>query len=54
MSAFLPLTKRFFAPDRQCYGEGGPLDVRAKELLGLVASRVLRGDDCVSCVGKPD
>jgi AhpD family alkylhydroperoxidase len=42
------LTKRFFALDRQCYGEGGKLDVRTKELLGLVASLVLRCDDCVS------
>jgi AhpD family alkylhydroperoxidase len=42
------LTRRFFALDRQCYGEGGHLDVRTKELLGLVASLVLRCDDCVS------
>lgn len=42
------LTKRFFALDRQCYGEGGHLDVRTKEMLGLVASLVLRCDDCVS------
>jgi AhpD family alkylhydroperoxidase len=42
------VTRRFFALDRQCYGEGGRLDVRTKELLGLVASLVLRCDDCVS------
>jgi AhpD family alkylhydroperoxidase len=42
------VTRRFFALDRQCYGEGGHLDVRTKELLGLVASLVLRCDDCVS------
>ncbi len=42
------LTKRFFALDRQCYGEGGHLDVRTKEMLGLVASLVLRCDDCIS------
>lgn len=41
------LAKRFFALDRQCYAEGR-LDVRTKELLGLVASLVLRCDDCVS------
>lgn len=42
------VTKRFFALDRQCYGGDGHLDVRTKELLGLVASLVLRCDDCVS------
>ncbi|MCB1600469.1 MAG: carboxymuconolactone decarboxylase family protein [Xanthomonadales bacterium] len=42
------VARRFFALDRQCYGEGGHLDVRTKELLGLVASLVLRCDDCVS------
>lgn len=41
------LAKRFFALDRQCYADGH-LDVRTKELLGLVASLVLRCDDCVS------
>ncbi len=42
------VTKRFFALDRQCYGGEGHLDVRTKEMLGLVASLVLRCDDCVS------
>lgn len=41
------VVKRFFALDKQLYGEGR-LDVRTKELLGLVASLVLRCDDCVS------
>ncbi|MCC6752679.1 MAG: carboxymuconolactone decarboxylase family protein [Saprospiraceae bacterium] len=39
--------KRFFALDQQMYREGA-LDVRTKELLGLVASMVLRCDDCIS------
>ena len=39
--------KRFFALDSRCY-EPGALDVRTKELLGLVASMVLRCDDCIS------
>ncbi len=38
--------RRFFALDTQCYKDGA-LDVRTKELLGLVASLVLRCDDCV-------
>lgn len=47
--------KRFFALDTQAY-EDGALDKRTKELLGLVASIVLRCDDCVTyhikqCVG---
>ena len=42
------LTKRFFSLDRQCYSDGPHLDVRTKEMLGLVASLVLRCDDCVS------
>ncbi len=41
------VVRRFFALDTQCYREGA-LDVRTKELLGLVASLVLRCDDCVS------
>ncbi|GMU44394.1 MAG: alkyl hydroperoxide reductase AhpD [Lysobacterales bacterium] len=41
------LARRFFALDRQCYADGH-LDLRTKELLGLVASLVLRCDDCVS------
>jgi AhpD family alkylhydroperoxidase len=39
--------KRFFALDGRVYEEGA-LDTRTKELLGLVASLVLRCDDCVS------
>ncbi|HET6679913.1 MAG TPA: carboxymuconolactone decarboxylase family protein [Gemmatimonadaceae bacterium] len=38
---------RFFALDTRTY-EAGALDVRTKELLGLVASMVLRCDDCVT------
>ena len=39
--------KRFFALDTQAY-ENGALDRRTKELLGLVASIVLRCDDCIT------
>ena len=39
--------RRFFALDSRVY-EYGALDTRTKELLGLVASLVLRCDDCVS------
>jgi AhpD family alkylhydroperoxidase len=39
--------KRFFSVDALTY-EPGALDVKAKEMLGLVASMVLRCDDCVS------
>ncbi len=39
--------KRFFALDHQAY-EPGALPTKTKELLGLVASTVLRGDDCVT------
>ena len=39
--------KRFFALDSRCY-EPGALDVKTKELLGLVASMVLRCDDCIT------
>ena len=38
---------RFFALDGRAY-EAGALDVKTKELLGLVASLVLRCDDCVT------
>ena len=37
---------RFFALDKTTY-EAGALDVKTKELLGLVASMVLRCDDCI-------
>jgi AhpD family alkylhydroperoxidase len=39
--------RRFFALDARAY-DAGALDTRTKELLGLVASLVLRCDDCVS------
>ena len=39
-------TKRFLNLDAKAY-EAGALDARSKELLGLVASLVLRCDDCV-------
>jgi AhpD family alkylhydroperoxidase len=38
--------KRFFSLDTSAYREGA-LPVRTKEMLGLVASVVLRCDDCV-------
>ncbi|KFN41180.1 carboxymuconolactone decarboxylase family protein [Arenimonas oryziterrae] len=41
------VVKRFFALDTQTYKDGA-LDVKTKELLGLVASMVLRCDDCIS------
>ena len=41
------VVRRFFALDTQTYKEGA-LDVKTKELLGLVASMVLRCDDCIS------
>lgn len=39
--------KRFFALDTRAY-EAGALPVKTKELMGLVASLVLRCDDCVT------
>jgi len=39
--------RRFFALDTQTY-KAGALDVKTKEMLGLVASLVLRCDDCIS------
>ncbi|HEY0969526.1 MAG TPA: carboxymuconolactone decarboxylase family protein [Gemmatimonadales bacterium] len=38
---------RFFNLDGRAY-EAGALDVKSKELMGLVASLVLRCDDCVT------
>ena len=38
--------KRFFNLDTAAY-KNGALDAKTKELLGLVASMVLRCDDCV-------
>src|ERR1051326_1664409 len=51
--------KRFFALDSACYRDAtadGGLDAKTKELLGLVASTVLRCNDCIAyhcdqCVG---
>ncbi len=40
------LTKRFFSLDKQAYGDGA-LPSDTKELLGLVASMVLRCNDCI-------
>ncbi|MEM4703744.1 MAG: carboxymuconolactone decarboxylase family protein [Candidatus Bathyarchaeia archaeon] len=39
--------KRFFALDSRAY-EKGALDVKTKELMGLVASTVLRCNDCIT------
>lgn len=39
--------KRFFNLDTNAYAEGA-LPVKTKELLGLVASMVLRCDDCIA------
>jgi AhpD family alkylhydroperoxidase len=38
--------KRFFSLDHQTYSDGA-LSLKTKELLGLVASMVLRCDDCI-------
>jgi AhpD family alkylhydroperoxidase len=38
--------KRFFSLDNQAY-QSGALSEKTKELLGLVASMVLRCDDCI-------
>ena len=38
---------RFFALDVRAF-EDGALDARTKEMLGLVASMVLRCDECIS------
>jgi AhpD family alkylhydroperoxidase len=40
-------TKRFFSLDSQVYRDG-VLSRKTKEMLGLVASIVLRCDDCIS------
>jgi AhpD family alkylhydroperoxidase len=39
--------KRFFALDTHAY-EKGALDTKTKEMLGLVASMVLRCNDCIA------
>ena len=41
------VVRRVFALDTQTY-QAGALDVKTKELCGLVASMVLRCDDCIS------
>ena len=41
------VVRRFFALDTQTY-QAGALDAKTKELCGLVASMVLRCDDCIS------
>ena len=41
------VVRRFFALDTQTY-KPGVLDQKTKEMLGLVASMVLRCDDCIS------
>ena len=40
------IIKRIFNLDTNAFSEGA-LDVKTKELLGLVASTVLRCDDCI-------
>lgn len=40
------IIKRIFNLDTNAFAEGA-LDIKTKELLGLVASAVLRCDDCV-------
>ena len=40
------IMKRLFNLDTNTYAEG-ELDVKTKEMLGLVASMVLRCDDCI-------
>lgn len=47
LAAGTQTTQRFFNLDAAAYREGA-LDVPTKELLGLVASLVLRCDDCIS------
>jgi AhpD family alkylhydroperoxidase len=39
--------KRIYSVDSLAYGEDGALPRQTRELLGLVASLVLRCDDCV-------
>jgi AhpD family alkylhydroperoxidase len=39
--------KRFFALDSRAY-EKGVLEVKTKEMMGLVASTVLRCNDCIT------
>ncbi|MFM2206327.1 MAG: hypothetical protein RL213_302 [Bacteroidota bacterium] len=46
MAADNLVIKRLFNLDTNTY-EAGALDVKTKEMLGLVASMVLRCDDCI-------
>jgi len=46
LGASSKILKRIYSVDSQAY-KAGALDVPTKELLGLVASAVLRCDDCV-------
>jgi AhpD family alkylhydroperoxidase len=39
--------KTFFGLDAKTYEAGGALDKKQKELLGFIASLVLRCDDCI-------
>lgn len=41
------ITKRFFSLDSAAY-QAGALDTKTKELLGLIASAVLRCNDCIA------
>lgn len=41
------VVRRFFALDTQTY-KAGAIDLKTKEMLGLVASMVLRCDDCIA------
>jgi AhpD family alkylhydroperoxidase len=41
------VTRRFFSLDGKTYQDGA-LSAKTKELLGLVASMVLRCDDCIA------
>src|SRR5688572_4338592 len=41
------IIKRIFNLDTNAYAEGGELDIKSKELIGLTCSLVLRCDDCV-------
>src|SRR5690606_16315351 len=42
------IIKRIFNLDTNAYAPGGALDVKTKELIGLVASTVLLFDDCIT------
>ncbi len=46
MAADNKVMKRLFNLDTNAYAEGA-LDVKTKEMLGLISSMVLRCDDCI-------